>query len=118
MPSRERHLSQANGNERFLGTFDLKQTPYPDWAITVAFYAAVHWVEAYFAEQNQHFDYHPHRNTRVGVDLPGIAANYMLLYSESRVARYDCTQITNAAAQLAAGFALPAVRRGVEAHLP
>lgn len=47
MASREVHLAQAGHNERFAD--ELTQTMrYKDWVITAAFYAAVHYAEAFF----------------------------------------------------------------------
>jgi hypothetical protein len=118
MPLRNQHLAQADSNQRFLdSTFDLQRTNYPDWVVTAAFYVAVHLVDAFFAGISQHPYDHKIRGKAVDRELPGIAPSYKMLYLQSRAARYDCTQITNIAAQLAVRTVLPQVRRGVEALL-
>lgn len=47
MPSYQAHLSQAQHNERLLT--ELKASlSYKDWLVTVAFYTAIHYIEADF----------------------------------------------------------------------
>lgn len=47
MPSYQAHLYQAQHNESLLA--ELKASLcYKDWLVTVAFYTAIHYVEAYF----------------------------------------------------------------------
>jgi hypothetical protein len=95
MPSEADHITQAASNARFLSSVPLTVTPsYPDWAITVAFYTAVHLVEAHFARQNRHCFKHPDRNQEVTQRLSGIRTAYLLLYIDSGKARYDCQRIT------------------------
>ena len=47
MPGTQVHLNQAEHNERFFGSFD--RPVYNDWAMTVLFYAALHYVDAFLA---------------------------------------------------------------------
>lgn len=51
MADKEAHLFQARHNIRFLDELDSHSlsNEFPDWAITVSFYAAVHLVEAAIA---------------------------------------------------------------------
>ena len=44
MATEQAHLRQAQHNEQFLTTFDPAITPYLDWAVTVIFYAALHYI--------------------------------------------------------------------------
>lgn len=44
MPSQESHREQAESNEKAANS--IKNT-FPDWAVTMCFYAAIHWVERY-----------------------------------------------------------------------
>ena len=44
MPSTQIHWEQAEHNERAASSVKLD---YPDWAVTMYFYAALHWVERY-----------------------------------------------------------------------
>jgi hypothetical protein len=100
MPSKIRHIEQAKSNARFLSLFDLARTQHPDWAITVAFYTAVHLVEALFAVQCLHHENHAPRNTQVSLSLPEVAGNYVAMYVASRRARYQCADIRTHEAQL------------------
>jgi len=94
MPQETDHIRQARHNAQFLST--LGCTPYPDWAITVAFYTAIHLVEAHFARRNiDSFD-HRNRRSRVSNHLQQIAPDYRLLENECRLARYECRQLTPA----------------------
>ena len=47
MPSYQAHLRQAQHNEHLLSDL-VTNLSYKDWVATVAFYAAVHYVEAHF----------------------------------------------------------------------
>ncbi len=49
MPTEYVHLRQLQHNWRFLHNFYAPNTPYADWAATVAFYIAIHAVEAWLA---------------------------------------------------------------------
>lgn len=44
MPQAEAHREQAEFNEQAANDVELK---YPEWAVTMYFYAALHWVEWY-----------------------------------------------------------------------
>jgi hypothetical protein len=44
------HIRQAEHNEALADY--LLGTPYPDWRCTVLFYAALHYVQAYFSSQD------------------------------------------------------------------
>ena len=93
MPSEGQHISQARSNAQFLST--LRQPPirHPDWVVTVAFYTALHMIDAHFARTGQagsHFRKHNERNTAVANRLQSIADIYMGLYLASRRARYEC----------------------------
>jgi hypothetical protein len=74
MPSTEQHLAKARHNEAFLGTFDLANPRYLDWAVTAIFYAAL---DRAF-ERLQILK----RNAR-------IYGAYRQLKDDSRAARYD-----------------------------
>ena len=89
------HLEQAQHNERFLATLDPASTPFRDWAVTIIFYAALHYLRALFAR-------YLHANiTRYGemdtafsrIDVcrrnPRIYDDDRQLKDDSRAARYD-----------------------------
>lgn len=95
MATEQEHLRQAEHNEQFLTTFDLPITPYLDWAATVIFYAALHYIRALaarhhfrsistYGEMDKLFDRLAlfRRNAWVYED-------YRQLKDDSRAARYD-----------------------------
>ncbi|WP_373530367.1 hypothetical protein [Nostoc sp.] len=99
------YLEQAKSNEQ--AARSLEQT-YPDWAITICFYAALHWVEYYacITECNIELKYpwpsrHNSRKDYVR-DLANQLGNrslrnaYIELEGESRKARYLQDITTNA----------------------
>ncbi len=88
MPNRREHLAKADANAETLASIAAERSS-PEWAITVAFYRAVHLVEAWSALRDRHHRNHRRRNETVNRLLPEIAADYGELYEASRVARYD-----------------------------
>lgn len=116
MPTDSRHLAQASTNAAVLAQMGQGSPRRPDWEITLAFYVAVHLVEAFLARANPpvHSASHAMRNAEVRRRLPtreSIA--YLALHSASVRARYDCLLITPA---FAAGI-LQAHYEPVRAHL-
>lgn len=96
MPTAEKHKQQYESNRSFMSTIDNK---YMDWRITVAFYCAVHLVDKILAEKmNVHPWSHIDRLTAVNrVDpIKSGSADYSVLYTLSRKARYDCTCLKQA----------------------
>ena len=115
MPLGEEHIKQAQHNLDFIGTF-YESYLYNDWAVTVSFYACVHIIENSIysgghllyqglpikilhsdelraALQKTKLDLKetsPHiiRNLLVEENFGEISDFYLLLYSESRNARY------------------------------
>lgn len=90
MPTTPQHRAKAENNEFFV---DETGNPFWDWAVTAIFYAALHYVEAYFANQVPplHPGAHQVRNSTVQKDarLTAIYVDYRQLEDESRDARYD-----------------------------
>ena len=63
---RSRPLLFAQRNERFFRALDKTVSIEREWIVTAAFYAALHWVEAYFDNQYAlHFSQHTARNNAV-----------------------------------------------------
>lgn len=54
MPSKLQHLQIAQDNERLLRQLDDNNAPLRGWASTMAFYAAIHYVEAFFSLSKAH----------------------------------------------------------------
>ncbi|MFM9279722.1 hypothetical protein [Paenibacillus jiagnxiensis] len=86
---------------------------YPcDWAITIAFYSALHLVEYHLFKVDQknrirrsnEKENHTERNREVVKELKlghEVAHAYRALYNESRAARYDCIPIKKSRVQTA-----------------
>ncbi len=49
MGTKEGHLAKARSNEESLASLNLDNSRFLDWAITVMFYAALHYVDAFLA---------------------------------------------------------------------
>ena len=96
MPSKQQHLDKAAHNEAFYDDFDLDSSPYCDWAVTVLFYALLHYVDTFLAVAQK--PVHPNRHAvRDGCvaripDLGPIYNEYITLKDKSRDARYYATQ--------------------------
>jgi hypothetical protein len=90
MASELEHITLANRNHdmliHLLGHLD----KYPEWVTTVAFYKAVHVVEALFANDlRQHSMSHTDREKRLKhPKFQAIFKNYKPLLDASRIARY------------------------------
>ena len=90
MPTEKQHLQQAAHNEKFFYDYDLVNSPYIDWSVVVLFYAALHYVEAFFAKQSPaiHCTRHPERDREVNRLLSPLYADYRDLKNDSVEARY------------------------------
>ncbi|MDR3619660.1 MAG: hypothetical protein P4L85_09940 [Paludisphaera borealis] len=99
MPNEASHLSLANHNQDLLDKLVAEIDAFPDWAATVAFYKALHVVEAVFACENpaRHGADHPTRERVLKSDkkYEHIYRNYRVLYAASMVARYMQDDRTN-----------------------
>jgi uncharacterized protein (UPF0332 family) len=91
-PTVQDHLDQAQHNESFLNDFDLLNTAYRDWAFTVVFYAAVHYIDAFLLAKNQNPANHGQRLRAISqdADLSLYYKHYRHLYDDSREVRYEC----------------------------
>lgn len=88
MPSADQHRRKAGRNRDFLGTIDI--AAYPDWAATVAFYAAVHTVERLRkATGDGESDGHRDRLAYVRHRHPDIHYALTRLYDAAFLARYE-----------------------------
>lgn len=89
MPSESVHLAQVRHNLAFLKSFYAPTTPYPDWAVTVAFYIALHAVEFALAQRGLHSQSHMARRRYVRQIFPHIWTLYFRLDVFSRRSRYE-----------------------------
>jgi hypothetical protein len=88
LATKQEHGEKAEHNEFLISSLD---NPFWDWAVTGTFYAALHYVEAYFCKTKIPSKNHPDRNNRIQGDaqIKSIYADYRELQNESRTARYD-----------------------------
>jgi hypothetical protein len=63
LPSKDEHLKQAQHNEQLADA--LSKGAYIDWAVTVLFYAALHYVDAVLAVSQVNPDTHGERQTEI-----------------------------------------------------
>ncbi len=93
MPTSSEHLNWAQQNESLVSIFELTDAFEVTWAITVVFYAAVHYVDAYLVKfkYNKPID-HAQRDSMIIKDdhLTTIWRDYKRLKDLSRAARYEC----------------------------
>lgn len=108
MPSKNDHKAKAEHDKEFVDSLDLSTTPYLDWAITGLFYAALHYVEAYFATMKRHSPDHRTRDSAIQRDsrIKTIYDDYNELKNYSINARYYMVR-----------FAEPEVRKNLVPRL-
>jgi hypothetical protein len=89
------HQRKARHNNNFLQLIQRNDSgtnpTFPDWMVTVAFYIALHYVDAKLASLNPplHPRDHSERNYFVSSSLPRAEArSYLFLKSKSEFARY------------------------------
>jgi hypothetical protein len=95
MASVAQHLAQAGHNEAFLESLDLRTTPYLDWAMTIIFYAALHYIRGLLARYqvtniSSYGEMDKAFNRLILLrQNPGIHTDYRQLKDDSRAARYN-----------------------------
>lgn len=93
MPAARDHQAQAQHNRQLLAHLCIGACTHPDWATTVAFYTAVHLLEAYFdRKQKPHSKTHAQRYFTLTSmpELSPVNRSYQELKDLGRVSRYDC----------------------------
>jgi hypothetical protein len=99
VPSLVTHISQANHNEDCANLLLSTAPRYRDWAITAAFYAAVHLAEAAFSTRRdvghtetaldrKDREKHQYRQDKIRELARPAYASYRKLYNASSVVRY------------------------------
>lgn len=94
--TKEQHLKKARDNETFLTTVDTSAPVGIGWAITIKFYIALHYIQAYMVSNNQDFVRHKNRGDAVERDprIRNAYDDYRELYDNARDARYeDCDDL-------------------------
>src|SRR5437763_1955637 len=91
MPTRDEHLSIAQRAEAAALT---NEGPHPEWAMVMLFYAALHYVEAYWDVMyavlgcKQHYENHRERREPIERHLAPIWKHYRALERRAHDARY------------------------------
>ena len=90
MPNRIEHLKKAKHNEDFYSSFNIDETLYRDWVVAGIFYAALHFIDAYYSAENKHFFAHGMRDEWIKNDwrLSKIYFNYRDLKEYRQKASY------------------------------
>ncbi len=92
MPSSAAHIKAAEGNQQAIDYLILGGDAYTPWIVTIAFYKALHMIEAVLAEGNPpcHSVDHSTRNDllKKTSKYQQLWKNYSPLYQASLVARY------------------------------
>jgi hypothetical protein len=93
MSSSQEHTRQAQHNRNLIDRLDPATTPFLDWVVTITFYAALHLIEAWFAERGRHTRSHEQRDdwmSRAGGLRRDVYRLYKDLEYQSHRARYQC----------------------------
>jgi hypothetical protein len=92
MPSEADHIVLANENQSAMEDLLGEGARFNGWIATIAFYKALHVVEAVFANQpldrERHSANHATREAKIKRQFPGMWKPYFRLLSASKVARY------------------------------
>lgn len=91
MASSSNHIALANKNQLALNVLVLDGTIHPEWVATIAFYKAIHVVEAACRKLGQrHTHSHKSRLSLVSAktELQPIYKHFRILYVASCIARY------------------------------
>jgi len=97
LPNKPQHLKKALENESLASSLNLAVPAAPDWAITMLFYAAVHYVEAFFSKTGHHLKRHKLRVNAIqgNAQLRPLYQDYRELQTYSETARYQAVFFTS-----------------------
>ncbi len=112
MPTEEMHRAAARRNEDLAARL---ADDAPEWAVVVAFYAALHWVDAYFARQGRHPRTHLERVRWIQQEeaLRPIYDPYRTLRDRADAARYSLSPFSSDEARELLTRELRAVRDSI-----
>jgi hypothetical protein len=94
VPTRDEHINRAEENEQMAKAMDLSKGVNVGWAITIIYYSALHYVDAYLEVQSIRPPNHEERDARVNSKLKDIYNEYRYLKHKSREARYSIANYT------------------------
>jgi hypothetical protein len=91
VPTKEEHVTKADGNATLALSLKLDNQTRIDWALTILFYAALHYVDAYLAKSHVNLRSHTTRDNALGRDkhLRPIYKQYSDLKFFGYNARYE-----------------------------
>jgi uncharacterized protein (UPF0332 family) len=101
MATPREHREKALHNERFLEAQNLPRGEFIDWAVTVLFYSALHWMRALAAQEGYQIRSYQEEE-RIFQLVPTLAQDqrvyawYRQLKDESRDVRYEIKQVSPA----------------------
>ena len=116
MPELQRHLPQAEKNERLANAMVSLSERYTEWEVTILFYSALHYVDAFLATRGLHPKDHRERQDLVA-DLTDLARYYEILFKRSMNARYHLYEFTPQEVDRIKSGAFLRVKEGVLALL-
>jgi hypothetical protein len=117
--TRAEHLTKSRQNEEFVKKIDTSNVVGIEWSITVKFYAALHYVQAYFTSKSSMTPTaHTLRASGIERDplISGAYDDYRELSDLSREARYDFSNLQESHLE-SADDCLKAVKSIVRLHL-
>jgi hypothetical protein len=115
MSTADEHVERAEKNEGFANALSRTNAIEVDWAITALFYAALHYIDAYFLSHRwgrPRFHFEREGKIRDTGELLGIWPDYRRLKDMSPAARYELANYSESDFLAAAG-ALSRVRSHV-----
>ncbi|MFP5231531.1 MAG: hypothetical protein ACLGQX_02755 [Acidobacteriota bacterium] len=107
MPTRDEHVAKAEGNQSVNDLLDTASQSKIDWKLTISFYTAMHYVEAYLARnKGEHLRSHKTRDNSVASDseLCKVRTEYAHLKFYGYNARYEPPQFTAQDVKAAEGY--------------
>jgi hypothetical protein len=95
MPREDEHLTKARKNEEFSSRLDLSDPTNESWAVISSFYAALHYVQAYFVKYGVECHDHKHTEYQFLRDrkIRTAYSSYKWLRDLSQTARYKCVPL-------------------------
>src|ERR1035437_3939828 len=99
MPREDEYVQKARLNEDFARGLDKTLPTAETWSVIVVFYAALHYVQSYFAKYSTADQCHNHeaREKEIARDpkLRHILSQYKYLFKMSHTARYKCVHFVS-----------------------
>lgn len=112
----KQHIVKARRNETFCEALGTMEPPYYEWQTIVLFYAALHYLQAYFSAKTRHYPTtHQDRDQIIPTDvkLQSIYNHYRELKQLSLTGRYMCWPTNEHDVQSAKGH-LAVIRSHIE----